>query len=297
MLNFIDLRVAVPRASLARPLRVNIDDYCQQKAAPAGSGTYYALRQAPLSAQPLLTALYALHRELAESVSEVSDPALGRARLAWWQTEFGALARGAPTHPVTREIARHLADAAPINVFMTWLAGFQMDLDQARYLDFPGLCRYLDQVGGQFADSVASVTTREPASLALWAPALGRALRLAEIVESVGEDARRGRIYIPIDEMQRFGVTAADILHRRYGDGFSQLMSFQVDRARAELTRSLGAMPAPERRVQRTLRAQAAMSVALLRELEAEHYRVLHQRIALTPLRKFWIAWRAARSR
>ncbi|KAG0191787.1 hypothetical protein DFQ28_010998 [Apophysomyces sp. BC1034] len=172
-----------------------------------------------------------------------------------------------------------------------------MDLDQARYLDFPGLCRYVEQVGAEFAAAVASVTAHEPDHVSLWAPALGRALLLAEIAERTGEDARRGRIYIPIDEMQRFGVTAADILHRRYSDGFNQLMSFQVERARDAITRALDAMPACARRAQRTLRAQAAMSLALLRELEAENYRVLHQRIALTPLRKFWIAWRAAHSR
>ncbi|CBW75213.1 Phytoene synthase (EC 2.5.1.32) [Mycetohabitans rhizoxinica HKI 454] len=281
-----------PRALLHVSLRVNIDDYCQQKAAPAGSSTYYALRQAPLTAQPLLTALYALHRELAESVSEVSDPAVGRAKLAWWQREFGALAQDAPTHPVTQAIARYYASTAPIEAFMTWLSGYQMDLDQARYLDFAGLRRYVEQVGAALASTVAGVTAREPTSLASWAPALGRALLLADIVERTGEDARRGRIYIPIDEMQRFGVTAADILHRRYGEGFTQLMSFQVERARRALTDALGAIPAVERRTQRVLRAQAAMSLALLRELEAEDYRVLHQRIALTPLRKLWIAWR-----
>jgi 15-cis-phytoene synthase len=276
---------------------VNIDDYCQEKAAPAGSSTYYALRQAPLRAQPLLTALYALHRELAESVRDVSDPTIGRSKLVWWQTELGSLAGGQPSHPVTQAIARHGAGVVQPDALAAWAMGYQMDLDQARYLDFPGLSRYIDQVGASFAACIASVTAIQAAHAPTWAEPLGRALLLAELAERIGEDARHGRIYVPIDEMQRFGVTAADILNRKYSDAFSALMAFQVGRARDELRSALSAMPADERRTQRTLRAQAALSLALLDEIEAEEFRVLHQRIALTPLRKFWIAWRAARSR
>ncbi|WP_226806884.1 squalene/phytoene synthase family protein [Candidatus Vallotia cooleyia] len=271
---------------------MNIDDYCQKKAAPAGSSTYYALWRAPLTAQPLLTALYALHRELSESVSEVSDPTVGRIKLAWWQNEFVALAREAPTHPVTQVIARHYGNTAPIGTFMTWLSGYQMDLDQTRYLDFVGLHRYVEQVGAALANIVAGITAHEPTNLKSWAPVLGRALLLADIVERTGENARCGRIYIPTEEMQRFGVTATDIQHCRYSKGYIQLMSFQVSRARRMLNEGLGAMPATERKLQRVLRAQAAMSLALLHELEIEDYRVLCQRIALTPLRKLWIAWR-----
>ena len=283
--------------TLVRLHRVNIDDYCQEKAAPAGSTAYYALRQAPLRARPLLTALYALHRELAESASEISDPTVGRTKLAWWQAELGALANGTPSHPVTQAIARHGGDSVRLELLAAWVNGYQMDLDQARYLDFPGLSRYIDQVGASFTASIASVTARDAAGAASWAPPLGRALLLAELVERIGEDARRGRIYVPIDEMQRFGVTAADIINRKYSDAFNALMTFQLGRARDGLRNALAAIPADERRTQRTLRAHAAMSLALLDEIEAEGFRVLHQRIALTPLRKFWIAWRAARSR
>ena len=63
------------------------------------------------------------------------------------------------------------------------------------------------------------------------------------------------------------------------------------------LTVTLAGIPQPERKTQRTLRAQSAMALALLDEIERDDYRVLHQRIALTPIRKLWIAWRAARSR
>jgi phytoene synthase len=118
---------------------------------------------------------------------------------------------------------------------------------------------------------------------------------LAQFVAELGNDARHGRIYIPIDEMQRFNVTAADLINRKYSDAFTELMRFQTSRARDAIQTALAALPAGERRTQRTLRAQAALALALLDEIEQDGYHVLHQRIALTPIRKLWIAWRAAR--
>lgn len=276
----------------------HFDEYCEQKAAPPGSSVYYALRQAPASRQPFLTALFALRRELEETVKETSDPAIGRTKLAWWQREAGALAAGNPTHPVSQALAAHcrdIADQAP--ALTALIGGFEMDLDQARYLDFPNLQRYIGRVGGTFAALVARASAAEPAAATAWAEPLGNALMLAQFVQEIGNDARHGRVYIPIDELQRFGVTAADLLNRRYSPAYSALMAFQTTRAREALNTALQGIPATERRTQRTLRAQAALALALLDEIERDDYRVLHQRIALTPIRKLWIAWRAARRR
>jgi len=289
---------------------VNFDDYCQQKAAPPGSSTYYALRQARAASQPLLTALFALRRELEETVKETSDPTIGRTKLAWWQKELASLAAGSPSHPVSQALAAHLPDVqAEYPALQALLGGFEMDLDQARYLDYPNLRRYVDGVGGNFASLVsraaANGASNDAASDAMngetngtaqsldWAASLGEALMLAQFVSETGNDARHGRIYIPIDEMQRFNVTAADLINRKYTDAFTGLMRFETHRARDAVRTALAAMPANARRAQRTLIALAALALALLDEIERDGYHVLHQRIALTPIRKLWIAWRA----
>ncbi|MEK6424947.1 MAG: squalene/phytoene synthase family protein [Burkholderia gladioli] len=284
---------------------VNFDDYCQQKAAPAGSSAYYALRQAPFASQGALTALFALRRELDETTRETSDPTIGHTKLAWWRNELVALAQGRASHPVTQAIAHHAPALAPDDAAWQALAdGFAMDLEQARYLDFANLRRYIGGVGGGFAALVARASAGErtgatsgTGSAPDWAVALGNALALAQIVEDVGHDARHGRVYLPIDELQRYEVTAADLMHRRYSDAFGELMAFQAGRARTALNAALDAMPAAERRDQRTLRALGALALATLDEIEREKYQVLHQRIALTPIRKLWVAWRAARRR
>jgi 15-cis-phytoene synthase len=276
----------------------SFDAYCAQKAAPPGSSVYYALRQAPLDRQPLLTALYALRRELEETVKHTSDPTIGRARLMWWKQELAALASGQPSHPVTQALAAHGADSVgESQTLQALVSGFETDLNQARYLHFANLRSYLDKVGGAFANAVARVTAREPDRVHQWAPALGNGLMLAQLVQELGNEARHGRIYIPIDELQRYHVTAADLINRKYSAAFAELMRFQTSRAREALQEAAAAIPAMERKTQGTLRAQSAMALALLDEIERDGYQVLHQRIALTPIRKLWIAWRAARAR
>lgn len=281
-----------------RPAHRHFDEYCAQKAGPPGSSVYYALRQAPAARQRLLTALFALRRELEQTAKDTSDPAIGRTKLAWWQRELAAMTAGRPSHPVSLALVAHRANLGDeASALQALVAGFEMDLTQARYLDFANLRGYMEKVGGTFAAAVSRVTARDPASAGEWAPPLGNALMLAQFVQELGNDARHGRIYIPIDELQRFQVTAADIINRKYGPAFTELMRFQTGRARDALRSALAGIPVSERTAQRTLRAQAAIALALLDEIERDDYRVLHQRIALTPIRKLWIAWRAARAR
>jgi phytoene synthase len=217
----------------------------------------------------------------------------------WWQSELERLYLGEPTHPVTKALQAH-ADGSGVldeegRASLAMLVdGFSMDLDQARYLDWPGLRRYLDQTGGAFATAVARATARPTArgDVSSWAAPLGSALLLAERVQEIGDDARNGRVYVPIDELQRFNVTAADIINRKYSDAFTELMRFQTERARRALDDALAALPPAERTSQRVLRAQAALSLARFDEIEREGFKVLHQRITLTPIRKLWITWR-----
>lgn len=277
---------------------MNFDDYCLRQAAPPGSSVYYALRQAPLARQPLLAALFALRRELEETTKEMSDPAVGHTKLNWWRQEIAALAAGQPTHPITLALAAHdHSSTAPISMLMALVDGFEMNLERPRYRDFAALQQYLNRTGGLFCTLIARVSALPTTSVEPWAPLLGEALQLAQLVEELGHDARHGHIYIPVDELQRHHVPVADLLNRRYSPAFTALMQFQTSRARTALRAALETIPANLRRSQRTLRAQAMLALALLDEIERDGYPLLHQRLALTPIRKFWIAWRTTRMR
>jgi phytoene synthase len=270
------------------------DEYCQQKAAASGSSFYYSFLFLPAERRRAITAVYAYCREVDDVVDEVSDPAVAQAKLAWWRGEVEALFDGRPGHPVTRALQPFVAGPYGITRerLTAVLDGMEMDLRQNRYLDYAGLRRYAHLVAGVVGEMSASIFGYRNEATLGYASRLGLALQLINIIRDVGDDARRGRIYLPLDELKRFGVTAADLLNARPVEGFAPLMRFQAERARSVYHEALALLPAEDRKAQRTGLIMGAIYVALLDEIERDGFRVLHQRVALTPLRKLWIAWK-----
>ncbi len=269
------------------------DEYCQNKAAGSGSSFYYSFLFLPPARRRAITALYAFCREVDDVVDEVHDPATAQASLDWWRAEIGRMYAGDPQHPVTRALAPHLAEfAISRERLLLVVDGMQMDLRQNRYLDFANLRQYCHLVAGVVGELSAGIFGASDERTYEYARQLGLALQLVNIVRDVGEDARRGRLYLPLDELQAAGVRVADLLAGRYVDGFEVVMRHQAERARAAYRAALASLPEADRRAQRAGLVMGAIYLTLLEEIERENFRVLHQRIALTPLRKLWIAWR-----
>jgi phytoene synthase len=267
--------------------------YCQDKAAKSGSSFYYAFLFLPPQRRAAITALYAFCREVDDVVDESSDPSLAARTLAWWSDEVGRLYEGQPTHPVTRALAPHV-DAFAITKprLLEIIAGMEMDLHQSRYLDFAGLAHYCHHVAGVVGLLSANIFGATDPGTPRYAERLGLAVQLINIIRDVGEDARMGRIYLPADEMKRFNVSVADILEAKSSPAFIELMRFQAERARTIYDEALALLPPVDRRAQRTGLIMGAIYRVLLDEIERSDFAVLNQRIALTPLRKLWIAWR-----
>jgi 15-cis-phytoene synthase len=133
-------------------------------------------------------------------------------------------------------------------------------------------------------------TTRSPTTA--YAHRLGQALQLTNILRDVGEDARKGRIYLPVSELQKFDVKAHEILKAVDSDRFKALMKAQANRAHALYDEALALLPRCDASTQKPGLMMAAIYRALLREIEISDFAVMNQRISLTPLRKFWLAWR-----
>jgi phytoene synthase len=269
------------------------DEYCRERASASGSSFYYSFLFLPPERRRAITALYAYCREVDDAVDETSDSAVAAAKLDWWQSEVERLFAGAPQHPVTRALAPHLAAFGITRERMLQvLEGMRMDLVQTRFLDFAGLARYCHLVAGVVGEMAAGIFGASSAATLAYARKLGLALQLVNILRDVGEDARRGRIYLPLDDLQRFGVKPADILAGRYVEGFAPLMQFEAQRARAAFAGALADLPPGEVRAQRPGLIMGAIYANLLQELERDDFRVLHQHVSLTPLRKLSIAWR-----
>jgi len=269
------------------------EQYVQDKAARSGSSFYYAFLFLPPPRRAAITAFYAFCREVDDVVDEVHEPSVAATKLAWWRKEVGSAFSGTPTHPVMKALMPHTqAFGISAEHCLAVIEGCQMDLDQSRYLDFPGLARYCQLVAGVVGEVAASIFGRTQDATLAYARKLGLAMQLTNIIRDVGDDARRGRIYLPVSELQRFDVKAQEIMNRVYSDRFSALMRFQAERAHAAYDEALSLLPEADRRTQKPGLMMANIYRTLLREIEAEDFRVLHQRVALTPVRKLWIAMR-----
>src|SRR3990172_1641161 len=269
------------------------DDYCGQKAAASGSSFYYSFLFLPPDRRRAITALYAFCREVDDVVDECTDPQLAHAKLAWWRTEIAGLYAGNPQHPVTNAL-RPFTGQFQITAerLDEIIAGMEMDLTQTRYLDFAGLERYCYHVAGAVGLLAAGIFGYTDPRTLEYAKSLGTAFQLTNIIRDVGEDARKNRIYLPLDELKKFDVPASDILQAKYSDNFRELMAFQARRAGSFYEKALKSLPAGDRRSQRAGLIMAAIYRATLAEIEREGYKVLTQRTKLTPLRKLWIAWK-----
>ena len=269
------------------------DEYCQQKAAASGSSFYYSFLFLPPPRRRAITALYAYCREVDDVVDEVSDPGVARTKLAWWTDEVGRIFAGNPQHPVGQALAPVVgAFGLERGLMLDIIEGMRMDLDYNRYPDFATLEVYCHRVAGVVGLLSARIFGfTQPATLE-YARTLGIAFQLTNIVRDVGEDVRRNRIYLPLDELARFDLATDDLIALKEDERFSRLMQFQIRRAREYYERAFALLPAVDRRPQRPGLIMAAIYRTLLDEIDASGGKVLNQRIALTPLRKLWIAWR-----
>ena len=269
------------------------EQYVQDKTAKSGTSFYYAFLFLPPPQRAAITAFYAFCREVDDVVDEVTDPGVAATKLAWWRKEVASSFGGQPSHPVMKALMPHTTDyaIAPQHLLAV-IDGCQMDLDQSRYLDFAGLARYCHLVAGVVGEVAANIFGRTSEATTAYAHRLGLAMQLTNIIRDVGDDARRGRIYLPMSELKQFDVKAQEILNRSYSERFTALMRFQAERAHRAYDEAFALLPDADRRAQKPGVMMANIYRTLLREIEADAFQVLHQRTSLTPLRKLWIAMR-----
>ena len=269
------------------------EEYCQQKAAQSGSSFYYSFLFLPPERRRAITALFAFCREVDDVVDECTDAGVARVKLAWWRNEIAAMyGGGAPQHPVAQALVPVVRTFnLPQPRLQEIIDGMEMDLTQRRYADFAALRLYCYRVASVVGLLSAEIFGYSNPDTLKYAENLGMAFQLTNIIRDVGEDARRDRVYLPLDELARYNVTVADIMHARESDGFRQLMEFQIERALGYYRDAFRSLPAADRKSQRPGLIMAAIYQALLDEIRADGSKVLTQRTSLTPLRKLWIAW------
>lgn len=267
-------------------------EYCQSKAAASGSSFYYSFMFLPTLKREAITALYAFCREVDDIADECHDINIARTKLAWWRAEIANLYQGNPQHPVSKALAPAIGRYnLSEEHFQEIIDGMEMDLDQNRYADFKQLQLYCYRVASVVGLLSVEIFGYRNRNTLKYAHDLGLAFQLTNIIRDVGEDARRDRIYLPLDELANFGVTESDILQGRESEQVRKLLDFQIERATGFYERALNELPAEDRKTQRTGLIMAAIYRTILDEIKADGaQRVLNSRTSLTPIRKLWLA-------
>jgi len=278
---------------------VTPQEYAQQKAAASGSSFYYAFLFLPPERRAAITAFYAFCREIDDVVDEVSDPGVAQSKLDWWRGEVRNAFNGQASHPALQALLPHVsAFGIEAHQLLQVIEGCEMDLSQTRYLDFANLQRYCHLVAGVVGEVAAGIFGQTDARTTDYAHKLGLALQLTNIIRDVGEDAVRGRVYLPIEDLQRFDVKAHELIKRgttsdaSFPQRFEALMQFQIARAQATYDEALALLPAADRQAQKPGLMMASIYRTLLQEIAREPQLVLTRRVSLTPLRKLWLAWK-----
>ena len=274
-------------------------EYAQQKAAASGSSFYYAFLFLPPERRAAITAFYAYCREIDDVVDEVSDPGIAQSKLDWWRGEVRNAFAGQASHPALQALLPHSQTfGIEARHLLQVIEGCEMDLTQTRYLDFANLKQYCHLVAGVVGEVAANIFGQTDPRTTDYAHRLGLALQLTNIIRDVGEDAVRGRVYLPIEDLQRFDVKAHELIKRgttsdaSFPQRFEALMRFQIERALQTYDEALTMLPAQDRQAQKPGLMMASIYRTLLHEIAREPQLVLTRRVSLTPLRKLWLAWK-----
>jgi phytoene synthase len=289
------------------------DQYCESKVAQSGSNLVSAFKILPQDRKSAITALYAFCREVDDVVDECTEPQLAAIKLAWWKTEIDRLFDLNATHPVTKALTPALTQyQLTREPFEEIIAGVTMDLQQNRYAAWQDIDLYCDRVAGAVgllsakifgqaaqpgqkdqADQKDAKGQISQATLQ-YAVLLGRALQYTNIIRDVGDDARKGRIYIPAQCLAEHRVDPASILRFESSAPLIAALNDMANRAHQLYDQAIDTLPKAERAAQRPGLIMAAIYRDLLRLLQSESFNVMNQRISVAPARKVWLAWQAA---
>jgi len=272
------------------------DQYCQEKAFQSGSSFYYSFLFLPTLQRNAIMALYAFCREVDDIVDEYTDKEVAIRKLQWWSEEVQRIYSNNAQHPIGQALMQARTQFnLQKHLFEEILQGMKMDLDYQGYQTFDDLSVYCHCVASAPGLLAAEIFGYEDLKTLEYAKYLGLAFQLVNIIRDIGEDASRGRIYLPESELAEFSVSAEAILNKQYSENFKLLMQKQAKRARTYYEKALLSLPEQDKYKQRSGIIMAKIYFTLLDEIEKSNFQVLHQKISLTPLRKLWIAWKTAR--
>lgn len=265
--------------------------YCVEKAYQTGSSLYYSLRVLPTPTLEALISLHALFRELSDVLYECHEVRLAQIKLEWWATELRQLFHGETTHPVTRALVPVVARYQLAEHYFQELVEGQLALlEQPHFNTFADLSQYCRSSDGVASLLCCYVMGFQHDNTLQYAERLGIALALARGVRFLRRDLQQGRLTLPLETLQHFQVSEDDLLSLRHTPELQHLLHHHTQQIYQQFQTAFAALPNIDCFAQRAGLIRARLSLAALREVEADGFRVLDHRISLTPVRKLWLA-------
>jgi phytoene synthase len=219
------------------------------------------------------------------------DQWIARAELEKWRSELNNLYLGRPTLPLTRRLQRALERfPIPKEHFEEMINGCEMDLYRHRYQTFDQLYEYCYRVAAVVGLMCIEIFTYRSPQTREYAVNLGIALQLTNILRDLKEDADRGRIYLPQEDLDRFGYSEDDLRQRVVNENFTELMRFECERARDYYRRAADCLPEEDRPTLTAAVTMGRIYFRLLEEIEQVNYDVFNHQIRLHRPERFMIA-------
>jgi phytoene synthase len=279
---------------------VNAGQFVSRLTRKSRSNFFYAFLCLPRPQREAIYAVYAFCRIVDDAVDLGGERAEQRAELRRWREEIARVYEGVPAHPAAQRLQAAVRDfPVPRGALEEVLAGVEMDLLQHSYETFDDLRVYCERVASAVGLCCIEIFGYTDPRARDYAVDLGIALQLTNILRDLGEDARAGRVYLPQEDLRRFGVTPEELAAAHYTPRFLELARFEARRAREYYTRAWAAFPAQDRTRLFAAEIMGRTYWALLEAMEAREFRVLDGRVALPTWRRMVIAlscWLGART-
>ncbi|MEE9219446.1 MAG: presqualene diphosphate synthase HpnD [Acidobacteriota bacterium] len=264
--------------------------YCRRLTRSSQSNFYYSFLLLPRARRRAIIAVYAFCRAIDDAVDGLgtADPA---AELQYWRGEIRDCFAGRPNHPIARQIHRYRERfELREEHFLEIVRGVEMDLEQNRYERFEDLYRYCYRVAGVVGLVCAQIFGHRDPGTRDYAISLGIGFQLVNILRDLRPDAARGRLYLPLEDLWRFGCDERELLESRPGPAFESLMRFECGRARETLRHARTLLPRVDRFAMWPAEAMGGVYERLLDKIETCPRRVFEQRLRVPRWRKVALA-------
>ena len=254
---------------------------------------YYSFSLLPRQKREAIHAVYAFCRYTDDIVDEGTDEHSKVIRLRRWRMELGRALRGTSSYPLLNQLSATARKFnIPVDHFYDLIRGMEMDLMKTRYETFEDLRHYCYLVASTVGLMCRQIFGYRNDSTRDYAVNLGIALQLTNILRDIKEDARRGRIYIPAEDLRRFGYSEEDLLACRYTPEFVNLMRFECDRASAYFDMARAALGNEDKRFFFAARIMWSIYAHTLERIKRSNYNVFERRISIGGLMKVLITFR-----